>query len=340
MSRKVEKIDATARGQAAFDRARSIFVAEFERLIEGQRRLIAELENEPARIVNRLVEEKKRQMARDNRVARLEARLVKLAAGTDRAAMQNVSDELASARVRVVRGAARLAELKFCKGKIPGIEKREQAARQTLADLEQRLADGPGLDALAEPARGRAIREAGEDIEAAANAIRRNKARRLPADRDRPTAEQIARRGIAGTTREGAFRLAVDLPDAILRMRRAGFPFEEGELEAAARYREDYRFGCERAKMVGSYEVGVQGGAGEQDIKESKLDAFERYRAAAAALLPATRTVLDAVVIHDCDLASAGGLANRYGGEKARRTANGTLLALALATLNHHYSRH
>jgi hypothetical protein len=325
------------KGQAAYDATRARLVQEYDRLIAAQRDAIASLEGEPARILDALIAEKKRQARREELLRQAEARLTR-AAAEGAADLQKLADKQADARRRSEKGAAKLARLEERRAAIPAIERREAAARETLAALLERREDGDHLHEVSEAARERAIAAALEDAEAEANIARRNKARKIHSDRDRPTAEQIARRGIAGTTREGAFRLNADLPDAILRMKRAGFPFEPGELEAAGRYREDYLFGCERAKLVSSYEVGVQGGAGAQDIKESKLDTFERYRAASAAIPAQARTVLEAVLINDCDLASAGGLANRYAGEKARRSANGVLLTLALGELKAFYS--
>jgi hypothetical protein len=280
--------------------------------------------------------------------ARREARVIR-AGELERLIMDRAARELE--RGRHEGRAARLARLRALiardDDRIRALEV-ERVEADAVLDALQRTADGlraqlgwEALDAAAAAvgsARAddvRAGREAGQihrDLFTA-----RGEAGKL--DHDGPTAEQIARRGLASRpSRSAGSRLGPDLPDTIRRMVRSG-KISQRQAEAAGLYANDHAFGTGAAGLVSSYEVGVQGGGKAGAISVERLEALERWRRAHEALPREFRQVLDSVVIYEVSLDSVQDAELiRYAAPGTnRRTAAGLVLVMALKRLEAWY---
>ncbi|CAK9078251.1 Beta sliding clamp (Beta clamp) (Sliding clamp) (Beta-clamp processivity factor) (DNA polymerase III beta sliding clamp subunit) (DNA polymerase III subunit beta) [Durusdinium trenchii] len=316
---------------------REALVEHFKQMIKDQEALIAALDARPAQIIDELVKARARHDRHVEAADRLEQMIF---AGAETDGEDKIAErmrKLTNRRKWIDRAAAQVSDLERAKAGIGALELQAEQARERLARLKDDLETGQSINETAARSGLMAVRRAAEDDAAEIDAKRLERASRVTSDRDRPTKESIARRGVRTRTREGAIVLDTDLPDPILRMKRAGFAFENDELKAAAFYREDYRFGLERSKMVATYEPGVQGGSAPGEIATAKLDAYERHRAAAAALPDHVRRVVDAVLLQEVELVNIGGVASRYKGEKSRRSVNGGLLTVGLELLSSHY---
>lgn len=157
-------------------------------------------------------------------------------------------------------------------------------------------------------------------------------------DRDGPTREQVAARGLdQAPTSVTPGRLGADVPDTLRKLHRAK-KISDRELRAAVCYHQDYRFGTDRAKLIASYETAGGGGKGAGEIAEDKLAAFDRWRRAQASIPIEFRDVLDAVVLNGVTLEAAPGLGADYaGGATNRRAASGALLVCGLKRLSAFY---
>lgn len=156
--------------------------------------------------------------------------------------------------------------------------------------------------------------------------------------RDGPTRERLGKSASVRVTREGAAKVLGDVPETLLRMRRAG-SISDQDLKAASRYAGDYRFGLARGAMTANYDPVTSGGGGRAagEVVDDKLAAYERWRAAADAMPLEFRTVVDAVVLQDVTLANAPGAGAAHEGETNRRAASGTLLICGLKRLTAFY---
>ena len=284
---------------------------------------------------------------RRDRIKRLEALVL------DRAVAMGGMDQgeqLERAQAQQGKRVARLNQLQaFAIRSEQRISELEAERVRLSADIDRVNRDAATFRALLED--GALIRERAEAAGARrASEVRREQqdasvrggldsASRQAFDRDGPTPEQIFQRGLdqaPGSVRAG--ELGADVADAVKRLRRHG-KLTDGEVRAAVMYYQDYRFGTDRAKMVSSYEPGVGGGGkGAGEVAESKLQAFERWRAAHEGLPPEFRTVVDAVVLNGVTLADAPGEGSDYAqGETNRRAANATLLICGLKRLRSWY---
>ena len=283
---------------------------------------------------------------RRDRIKRLEALVLSKAValgeldqGERREAAQAQQDKrlarLNRLQALAMRSTDRLAELEAERARLLiEVARLDKDAASYRAALE----DGAVIIQRAEAAGARRASEVRRDQKDAGVRAGIATAEATKFDRDGPTPEQIFQRGLErepGSVRAG--ELGADVPDAVRRLHRAR-KLTDGEVRAAVMYYQDYRFGTDRAKMVSTYEPGVSGGKGAGETAESKLQAFERWRAAHEALPAEFRAVVDAVVLNGVTLTDAPGEGSDYAqGETNRRAANGTLLVCGLKRLRHWY---
>lgn len=243
---------------------------------------------------------------------------------------------LSRQQVLVMRSQDRIAEREAERVRLQADIDRVDRDAETFRAL---LEDGTMIRQRAEEAGARRALEVRREQQDASVRAGLESASRMRFDRDGPTPEQIYQRGLEqapGSVRAG--ELGADVADAVRRLHRHG-KLSDGEVRAAVMYYQDYRFGTDRAKMVSTYEPGVGGGGkGAGEVAESKLMAFERWRAAHEGLPPEFRTVVDAVVLNGVTLADAPGEGSDYAqGETNRRAANATLLICGLKRLRRWY---
>ena len=246
-------------------------------------------------------------------------------------------DEKAFKRQKRMRRAADktqelIDELKRYRGRIPNeIASLEASAASLRAALEPDAIDDRALAAVQDAARRRV-----EDGARLRKQIA--KERKAWRDQDGPTPEAVVKRGASPSKIGGAVRLAADLPDPVRRLVSMK-KVSRLEAEAGARYRDDYRFGLERARLTGSYEGAIaRGRRSAGDVADDRIAAFDRYRAAKAAIPAEFVRVIEAVFLEELALDSVDLEGDLYAeGSSNRRSAIGVLLVFGLKRLKEFY---
>lgn len=206
--------------------------------------------------------------------------------------------------------------------------------------------DRRGRSARRKPSVPRAPLDEAQAAEAAAAKERKGKLdalrkarRKAGPGRDRPTDEQVMRRGVEKTGHAGSVRLGPDLPDTMRRLCRAGI-ITADEAKAAALWRADWHTGSRRNALTGSYAERVDGGRMLSAPGEGAVAAWNRFSSAWKAVPDGARALAQSVILYECVLETAPGLGERYANKAAKRAANGAVLVLACGALKAFYDRH
>lgn len=190
-----------------------------------------------------------------------------------------------------------------------------------LQELIDRAEGGrsPGFAARLRAERGRAA-DPDADLVAA-----------LETPRAKPTAAMLKRAAVRSVAPEGTVRLDDETPVSVRRLEKAG-KLTRDEVRALGRYRADFLYGSQRARMTSRYQPGVDGGGAEGDVAERKLAAWERYRRAGDAMGPRVRAVVEAVMLRDAALGDVERGAD-YAGRSERSAANTEALCVGAEQL-------
>lgn len=248
----------------------------------------------------------------------------------------------AKADALVAKSEQRVDDLARALGRLPN----EIARVSSVLERLRAVSDPAVLDVKAVAAGRRSAEQFAksrrENEEARRLAGQRAEARKLTTDRDKPTVEAMARRGVAGRGERGSVILGPDVPDALARLKRAN-KIGDAEIEAAGRYQEDYHFGTDGGSLVSSYDPkggkSTGGGNRAEHVQVGRLEAFNRYQAARAAIPAEFVAPLEAILFQGVSLDSVPGAASAYSeGSSNRRAASGVLVICGLKRLAEFYN--
>lgn len=322
-------------------RYREEFADDLATRLEGGRATLGELDRREAEAIQQLAKARVLLDRCEARHMEIEREVFANAIKADGVKLDRLLSQKARYQARIRKLEDRVDNLKRARGRFPN--ERERLVDH-IARLEAML-DPDALDAQALAygvQRGTRIqRQAVEDRAAGIERGRVEKAREFKTDRDKPTPEAIARRGVRSVSDTGGVRLGADVPEVLRRLRRYN-QIDDGALEAAAMYQQDYSYGHASGSMVSSYDPrggkSTGGSNRAEHVAADRIAAAGRYRAARQAVPGEFLGTLEAVVLHGSSVDSVPGAGGVYSaGSTNRRSAGTVLLICGLNRLKEFY---
>lgn len=334
-----ESVFATVLADAR--RFREDFAEDLASRLDNGRSTLAEVDRREAEAIQQLAKARALLERCEARHGELEKEIFAKAIEGDERKLARLVERKGRCQARIGKIEERVDNLKRARGRFPNERERLVAH---IARLEAML-EPDALDAEAVAygvKRGERLqREAVVDRVGAADRKRVEKAREFKTDRDKPTPEAIARRGVRSVSETGGVRLGADVPEVLRRLRRHK-QIDDGALEAAAMYQQDYSYGHASGSMVSSYEArggkSTGGSNRAEHVAADRIAAASRYRAARAAVPGEFLGPLEAVVLHGSSVDSVPGTGEMYAaGSTNRRSAGLVLVVCDLNRLKEFY---